>query len=77
VKRSAHLQAGVGAEQHPSGIEQIQMRARNFGPQLPVNVRPLPSSDPAQDVRDARLRSRETRNIASSNTEAIETVKQI
>jgi hypothetical protein len=66
---------GQGLDKFLQRTETI--RARNLGPQRPVNVRPLPSGDPAQDVRDARLRSSETRNIAGSDTEAIETVKQI
>ena len=78
MKQPRHLQGGVGAKEHPTGVEQKHIGPGNVGLDQAVNVRALPPGHPTQDVLDALgIGGGEAGSVIGADIEAVKAVKQI
>ena len=74
MKRPADVQAGIWSKQHPTWVEQIQIRPGDGRLQPPIDDRLLPPGDSIQNIHNPS-RSAEARGIVCPDTEAVKTMK--
>src|SRR5437016_4276667 len=76
MERALDVERGIGTKHHTAGIKQIQMRPWKSGLQCAINLRPLPTRDATQDMRDPRG-PREVGRIIGAHTKTVKAMKQI
>src|SRR5712691_2351755 len=76
MKRATDVQTGIGTKEHSTGVEQVQISARNLRLDEPVNYGWASPGNTAQNILDAAGAS-EGRTLATGEVKLTKAMKQI